>query len=133
MISADVVKILDFVDPNDPIFRREGLFEGVQGGTIVRHAGASDAVNGLARWEEGVVVVVGHFVPGRDEIRIGAEYGVEDELGTYISELRIVGEASSSIRYSPLGVKKSLSLTSSGQMPSAIRTIQRNLLMSSPL
>ena len=41
-------------------------------------------------------------------------------------EFRIVGVASLSTLYCPAGVKKSFSLTSSGQTPSAIRTIQRN-------
>src|ERR1700760_1041589 len=51
---------------------------------------------------------------------------------TYIKLFFMVGVASSSTRYSPREVKKSRSFTSSGQIPSAIRTIHKNLLISSP-
>ena len=63
MIPPHIIQILHLVNADDPVLASEGLLEGVELGPFGRHARAADAVLGLARREEGVVAVVGHFVP----------------------------------------------------------------------
>jgi hypothetical protein len=135
MVSAHIVEILDLVDADDPVLARVRLLQSAELGSIGREAGSAHAVLGLAGGEERVEVVVGHFVPKseRGVCERRDWMGMGRGLATYMRELRMVGVASSSTRYSPRAVKKSRSFTSSGQMPSAILTIHRNLLISSPL
>jgi len=58
MISADIVKVLDFVDSDDPVLAGEGLLNCVESGTHIWQLNASDSILGLPSWEERVVVVV---------------------------------------------------------------------------
>lgn len=128
MISAEIIQILDLIDTNDPVLASESLLNGAELRTLGRETSTADTVGGLSGREKGVVVVVRHLVPKRLSV------GCDDERRwkAYIKLFLIVGVAWSSTRYSPLAVKKSRSLTSSGQMPSAILTIHKNLLISSP-
>lgn len=133
MISTDIVQVLDLVDADDPILAREGFFECIELGAFGGETRATDAILGLAGREETVVVVIRHFVPGMERNESAVEY-IKRNFAEwlYIKLFLIVGVASSSILYSPLAVKNSRSWTSSGQIPSAILTIHRNLLISSP-
>lgn len=63
MISTDVVKVLDFIDSDDPVLTCECLFYRVKDRADFGHFGASDSVYCLSWWKERVVVVVRHFVP----------------------------------------------------------------------
>jgi hypothetical protein len=63
VVTTDIVEILHLVDTDDPVLRGEGLFDRVEDRSDFWHAGTTDTVLGLSRWEEGVVVVVGHLVP----------------------------------------------------------------------
>lgn len=131
VVSAEVVEILDLVDTDDPVLAGEGLLDSGKLRALSRKTNIADTVHGLALREEVVVVVVGHLVPAAT-VSMGSTI---DNVGTrhkYIKLFFMVGVASSSTLYSPRGVKKFLSLTSSGQIPSAILTIHKNLLMSSP-
>lgn len=128
VITSKVVRLLDLVDPNDPVLARERLFNRAELRSLSRESRSTDTVGCLSGREERVVVVVGHLVPGELSVDIWETI----EFISYIKLFFIVGVASSSTRYSPRGVKKLRSLTSSGQIPSAMRTIQRNLLISSP-
>lgn len=58
MVSADVIKVLDLVDSDDPVLAGEGFLDCVEDWADVGHLDASDAVLCLSGWEEGVVVVV---------------------------------------------------------------------------
>ena len=130
VITTKVVEILDFEDTDDPVLTGKCLLEGVEFRAFRRQSYATNTVNGLSGGEKRVVVVIGHFVPMERLVR---DYFHEIEgRGAYIKLFFMAGVASSSTRYSPRAVKKSRSLTSSGQIPSAIRTIHKNLLMSSP-
>jgi hypothetical protein len=62
MISVEVIKILDLVNSDDPVFAGESFFQGRELGAFGGELRAADAVGGLAGGEERVVVVVGHFV-----------------------------------------------------------------------
>ena len=73
MVPADIVKVLDLVDADNPILARERLVERAELGPLLRKPGAADAVLGLARGEERVVIVVGHFVPRHEQLAIGIE------------------------------------------------------------
>ena len=64
MVSAEVIEILHLEDADDPVLAREGLLERVERRRFGGEARAADAVSGLAGGEHGLVVVVGHFVPG---------------------------------------------------------------------
>lgn len=63
MITADIIKVLDLVDSNDPVLAGECLLDRVQDRADVRKPGTADAICGLPGWEEAVVIVVGHLVP----------------------------------------------------------------------
>lgn len=63
MVSAEVIEILDLVNADDPVFAGESLLEAVENGALVWQPGASDAVHGLTRREQGVVVVIRQLVP----------------------------------------------------------------------
>lgn len=63
MIPSQVVQVLDFVDPDNPVLRRERFLERVESGRLGGETGASDTILGLAGGEESVIVVVRHFVP----------------------------------------------------------------------
>lgn len=128
MIPAYVVKIFDFVDSDDPVLAGEGFFNTVESWTNIWQLDAPDSILRLPSREERVVVVVRHLIPRQ---------GVSHEKSSrnrepYIKLFFIVSVAPSSTLYSPRSVKKSRSFTSSGQIPSAILTIHRNLLISSP-
>lgn len=64
VVTAKVVEILHLVDPDNPVLTGERLLHGRELGAIGRQSHATDTVDRLALLEEGVVVVVGHFVPG---------------------------------------------------------------------
>ena len=69
MISADIVQILDLVDPDYPIFTREGFFESIELRPFGGETRATDAILGLPGREKAVVVVVRHFVPETKRVR----------------------------------------------------------------
>ena len=58
MVSADVVKVLDLVDSDDPVLAREGFLDCIEDWADVGHLHTSDTVLCLSGWEKGVVVVV---------------------------------------------------------------------------
>jgi len=59
---AQVVQVLDLVDPDDPVLGREGLLDRAELGPGGGEFAASHAVGSLAGGEERVVVVVRHLV-----------------------------------------------------------------------
>ena len=63
MVSSKVVEVLDLIYPNDPILAGKRFFQRVELGTFRWQLRATNSILSLSRWEEGVVVVVGHFVP----------------------------------------------------------------------
>lgn len=63
MVTAQVVKVLDLVDTDDPVLAGKRFFEGGKLWPFSGQSRASDAVHGLTLLEESVIVVVGHFVP----------------------------------------------------------------------
>ena len=63
VVTVKVVKILDLVDPDDPVFTGKGLLHRRQLGSFGGESHTTDTVDGLTLLEEGVVVVVGHLVP----------------------------------------------------------------------
>lgn len=63
VVTAEVVEILDLVDTDDPVLTGERLLERVQLRAFRGESRSTHAVNGLAGTEQGVEVVVGHFVP----------------------------------------------------------------------
>lgn len=58
MISADIVKIFDLINADDPVLARESFFDGVENGSDFRQLHATDSVLSLSRRKERVVVVV---------------------------------------------------------------------------
>lgn len=58
MVSSNIVKILDLVDSDDPIFTGKSLLKSVEDWALVRETHATNTVSGLARREQRVVVVV---------------------------------------------------------------------------
>lgn len=63
MVASKVVKILDLVDPDDPVLASKGLLDGAELGALSRKTRATDAVLGLSSGEQRVVVVIRHLVP----------------------------------------------------------------------
>lgn len=63
VVTANVVEILHLVDPDDPVLTSERLLHGRELRASGGQSHTTDTVNRLALLEEGVVVVVGHFVP----------------------------------------------------------------------
>lgn len=63
VVTVKVVKVLDLVDPDDPVLTGKGLLHSRQLGSFGGKSHTTDTVDGLALLEEGVVVVVGHLVP----------------------------------------------------------------------
>lgn len=59
MIASKVIKILDLVDPNNPVLTRERFLDCREFRALVWKTGATDSVLSLAGWEEGIEVVVG--------------------------------------------------------------------------
>lgn len=64
VVPTHIVEIFDLVDPNDPIFTCVSFFERAELRAFRRYLRSSNSVLRLSGWEEGVEVVVGHFVPG---------------------------------------------------------------------
>lgn len=64
VVTANVVKVLDLVDSDDPVLASESLLDGVEDRSSIRQSHAADAILRLSGGEEGVVVVVRHLVPG---------------------------------------------------------------------
>lgn len=58
MISAKVVEVFDLEDTDDPVLRGKRFFERGELRALRWESGAADTVDGLAWWEEAVVVVV---------------------------------------------------------------------------
>lgn len=58
MIPTHVVKILDLIDPDDPVLASKGLLYSVQNGSDFWHLNTTDSVHGLSGREESVVIVV---------------------------------------------------------------------------
>lgn len=58
MVSTKVVQILDFVDADNPVLARKGFFKSIELGTFSWKARPTNTILGLARWEEGVIVIV---------------------------------------------------------------------------
>jgi hypothetical protein len=52
VISANVVKILDLVDSDDPVLAGEGFLDAVQSWADIWKFDASDPILGLPGWEE---------------------------------------------------------------------------------
>ena len=63
MVATKVVKILDLVDPDDPVLAGKGLLDGAELGALCGKTRATDTVLGLSGGEQRVVVVVRHLVP----------------------------------------------------------------------
>jgi hypothetical protein len=63
VVAAKVVKILDLVNPDDPVLASKGLLNGAELGALGGKTRVADTVLGLSRGEQRVVVVVGHLVP----------------------------------------------------------------------
>jgi hypothetical protein len=63
MVSTDIVKILDFIDADNPVLARESLLHSVEYRAYFWQFNATHSVLGLSRWEERVIVVVRHLVP----------------------------------------------------------------------
>lgn len=63
--SAQVIKILDLVNSNDPVLTGECLLESGELGSLGGDLASSHTVGGLTGGEEGVVVVVAHLVHER--------------------------------------------------------------------
>lgn len=63
MVTADIVEILDLVDADDPVLAGEGLLHRVKNRSLVRETNSTDSISNLTRWEQAVVIVVGHLVP----------------------------------------------------------------------
>ena len=63
VVSSDIVKVLDLVDSNDPVLASESFVQGVESRAPIGHLDTTYSVLALSRWEECVVVVVGHLVP----------------------------------------------------------------------
>lgn len=63
--SAQVVKVLDLVNSDDPVLTGECLLESGELGSLGGDLASSDTVGGLTGGEEGVVVVVAHLVHER--------------------------------------------------------------------
>ena len=63
VVSAKIVKILDLENPDDPVFTGERFLHCRQLRTFRWKSDTTDTVDRLAVLEEGVVVVVRHFVP----------------------------------------------------------------------
>jgi hypothetical protein len=58
VVSADIVKILDLVNSDDPVLARESLFHGVKNGPYFWQLDATDSILSLSGREERIVVVV---------------------------------------------------------------------------
>lgn len=65
MIPAYVVEIFDFVNPYDPVLACVSFFECAELGSFCWEPRTPNSILCLSRWEEGVEIVVGHFVPIR--------------------------------------------------------------------
>lgn len=63
VITAKVVKVLDLVNPNDPVLASKSLLNGAKLRTLGGKSYATNAVLGLSSGEQRVVVVVRHLVP----------------------------------------------------------------------
>lgn len=63
MVSAEVVKVLDLVDTDDPVLTGKGLLDRVKDGTLGGETDTTNSVGSLSRREQGTEVVVGHLVP----------------------------------------------------------------------
>lgn len=64
VVAAKVVKILDLVDPDDPVLASKGLLNGAKLGALCGETSVTNTVLGLSSREQCVVVVVRHLVPG---------------------------------------------------------------------
>lgn len=63
MISTNVVEILDLVESYDPVLTGEDFLDCVERWTDIWHLDATNTILRLSWREEGVVVVIRHFVP----------------------------------------------------------------------
>jgi len=129
---AEVVGLLDLVDADDPVLAGEGLLDGAELGAHGGQLGAADAVLGLAGGEERVVVVVGHLV--HQAVLHGVGGLVVDAVfaagGEEVAFFDFVGPDACGVLLVGLFVVAFVHHVIC--LPSAILTIQRNLLMSSP-
>lgn len=73
VVAAQVVKVLDLVDSDDPVLAGEGFLDRGELRALGGETDTADTVLGLAGGEEGVEVVVRHLVP----VFMG-EYGARD-------------------------------------------------------
>ena len=64
MVPPDIIKILDLVYSDNPVFACKGFLKGVELWAMSGEAGAADAILGLPGGEEAVEIVIGHLVPG---------------------------------------------------------------------
>lgn len=65
MIPAYVVKVLDLVDPDDPVLARESFFQRGELRPLRRETTSSNPILCLPRGEQRVIIVVRHLVPRR--------------------------------------------------------------------
>lgn len=63
MVSAEVIKVLDFVDTDNPVLASEGLLDRIQDRTLGGETGATNSVGRLSWGEQAAEVVVRHLVP----------------------------------------------------------------------
>lgn len=63
MITANVVKILDLVNTDEPILTGEGFLQYIECGACIGHFNTPDSINDLSRGVRLVEVVVRHLVP----------------------------------------------------------------------
>jgi hypothetical protein len=58
VVSADIIKILDLVNSDNPVLARESLFHSIEDGPYFWQLDTTDSILSLSGWEERVVVVV---------------------------------------------------------------------------
>lgn len=63
MITTNVVKVLDFVDTDDPVLAGISLLNRVDNRSLVWDSNLSDSISGLSRRKQRAVVVIRQLVP----------------------------------------------------------------------
>ena len=59
MVASDIIKVLDLVYPNNPVFAGKGLLKGVKLWTLSGQTGTTDAILGLTAGEKLVEIEIG--------------------------------------------------------------------------
>jgi hypothetical protein len=63
MISADIVKVFDLVNSNDPVLAGKTFLNRIEDRSNFWQSSTTDTILSLSRREKGVIVVVGHLIP----------------------------------------------------------------------